>query len=195
MRALASVLLLVVPALATPAESGAGAVVPDAAPAAAAADAAAAAPSAAAAAPEAKAPAPVVPIQAVVEKLGYGDRLFLAGEYRNALFAYQDAVYMQPRYAPARVKLGRAYLALRYAPQAIVQAEAALAADPESAEARKLLDDASSSPPRFVAPPASQQPAAAAVPAPRPGPRVFRLTPQPDAAPAPAVAPAASGGR
>jgi tetratricopeptide (TPR) repeat protein len=192
MRALASVLLLVVPALATRADSASAVVVPDAAPAAAAAAAPEPVAAPEAAAPGPKAPPPVVPTQAVVEKLGYGDRLFLAGEYRNALFAYQDAVYMQPRYAPARVKLGRAYLALRYAPQAIAQAEAALAADPESADARTLLDDASSTPPRF-APPA--QPAAAAAPAPRSGPRVFRLTPQPGAAPASEVAPVAIDGR
>jgi hypothetical protein len=96
-------------------------------------------------APAAPAPAarlPVVPTQALVEKLGRADRLFLAGDHRNALFAYQDAVYLQPGYAPAHVRLGRAYLVLRYPAQAIAQAEAALAADPESAEARALLGEA-----------------------------------------------------
>ena len=118
--------------------------------------------------------ASVVPTQALVEKLGQGDRMFLAGDYRSALFAYQDAVYLQPRYAPARVRLGRAYLALRYPAQAIEQAEAALAEDPDSAEARKLLDEARAARPRPSAPAAAQTAPAWT------GPRVYRLTPEPD---------------
>jgi len=135
--------------------------------------------------------APVVPSAALIEKLGQGDRLFLAGDHRNALFAYQDAVYLQPTYAPARVKLGRAYLALRYAPQAIAQAEAALATDPGSAEAQKLLEDAKTAPARAAVAPAGDPRATAAVavaPA-APAPRLFRFTPESDApAPAPARA-------
>ncbi len=134
--------------------------------------------------------APVVPSAALIEKLGQGDRLFLAGDHRNALFAYQDAVYLQPAYAPARVKLGRAYLALRYAPQAIAQAEAALATDPGSAEAQKLLEDAKTAPARGAVPPAPdpRAPAAAVAVAPAaPAPRLFRFTPEVDA---PAEAPA-----
>src|SRR5512146_302607 len=126
---------------------------------------------------------PVAPTQALVEKLGQGDRMFLSGDYRSALFAYQDAVYMQPRYAPARVRLGRAYLALRYPAQAIEQAEAALAEDPDSADARKLLEQARAAPPK-----PGPAPAAEASPAPRPGPRVYRLTPEPQALPAAAAA-------
>jgi len=130
---------------------------------------------------------PVVATQALVEKLGQGDRLFLAGDHRNALFAYQDAVYMQPRYAPSRVKLGRAYLALRYAAQAVAQAEEALAADPDSGEARKLLEEARSAPARPAvasSPGAEAAPVAASPPPPRSSPRVFRFTPEPqDAAP------------
>lgn len=109
--------------------------------------------------------AAVVPSQAVVEKLGKGDRLALAGDHRNALFAYQDAVYMQPGYAAARVRLGRAYLALRYPAQAIAQAEAALAVDPESDEARRLLEEASAAPARPIVPlPDARDPASAASP-------------------------------
>jgi tetratricopeptide (TPR) repeat protein len=115
---------------------------------------------------------PVVPAQAVVEKLGRGDRLFLSGDHRNALFAYQDAVYMQPGYAPAHARLGRAYLALRYPARAIAQAEAALAADPESAEARKLLAEARLAWARAAGPD----------PAPPAGSRVFRLAPPEDGA-------------
>jgi hypothetical protein len=183
MRALAPLLLLAgVPAVAsTPAAS---------------IDAAAPQPESAAPAADGGAPEalpPVVPPQAVVEKLGHGDRLFLAGEYRNALFAYLDAVYLEPRYAPARVKLGRAYLALRYAPQALAQAEAALATDPSSEDARALLEEARSGPSRPVVPAAGAQPAP---PPGRAGPRVFRLTPQaPPAAPAGAAAPAAAEGQ
>jgi hypothetical protein len=115
----------------------------------------------------------VVPAQAVVEKLGRGDRLSLSGDHRNALFAYQDAVYMQPGYAPAHVRLGRAYLALRYPARAIAQAEAALAADPGSAEARKLLVEARVALAREAGPD----------PAPSAGSRVFRLAPPDDGAP------------
>lgn len=135
----------------------------------------------------------VVPLQAVVDKVGQGDRLSLAGDHRGALFAYQDAVYLQPTYAPARVRLGRAYLALRYPEQAIAQAEAALADDPESVEARKLLEEARAAPPRakagaVVAPsaPAAAPPAAA-----KPGGRVFKLSQDADAAPPPAAGGAA----
>ncbi|HEX9052774.1 MAG TPA: hypothetical protein VF841_19765, partial [Anaeromyxobacter sp.] len=93
--------------------------------------------------------APLAPIpQAAIEKLGQGDRAFLAGEYRNALFAYQDAVYLAPRSAVARVRLGRAYLALRYPSQAVAQAEQALALDPENPDARQLASDAKAAPSR-----------------------------------------------
>lgn len=153
-------------------------------------------PSAAPAADAAAPPATVVPSAAVIEKLGHGDRLFLAADYRNALFAYQDAVYLLPRYAPARVKLGRAYLALRYPAHAVAQAEAALAADPDSADARKLLHDARNAPTRppatadgaSAAAVAAGAPAASPVP-PRPGSRIFRLTPEPAAEPTAATTP------
>jgi tetratricopeptide (TPR) repeat protein len=144
----------------------------------------AAASPASAAEPATKAPPPpVVPSQALVEKVGQGDRLFLAADYRNALFAYQDAVYMEPRYAPARVRLGRAYLALRYPAQALAQAEAALAAAPDDPEAKKLRDDARNPPVRPAAPPAEAAygvGASAAGQAPRSAPRVFRFTPEGD---------------
>ncbi|HET8540147.1 MAG TPA: hypothetical protein VFL83_09785 [Anaeromyxobacter sp.] len=104
--------------------------------------------------------------QPAVEKLGQGDRAYLAGDYRNALFAYQDAVYLAPKSAAARVRLGRAYLALRYPAQATVQGEQALALDPENADARQLIDDARSAPARQVAPqPGRTGATAAAAPA------------------------------
>jgi tetratricopeptide (TPR) repeat protein len=156
-----------------------------------------AAPVAPAAAPEGaeKAPRkePVAPTQALLDKMGQGDRMVLAGDHRGALFVYQDAVYLQPRYAPARVRLGRAYLALRYPEQALAQAEAALAEDPDSAEARKLLEDARNAPPRAKSGAAAAE-APAATPAPaapaaaRQGPRVFKLTPEGEGAAADAAA-------
>lgn len=190
MRALATWLVLVVTsASAAPAQAqGAGE--------AATAPADLATTTAAPAAPAADVDAPtarraVVPLQAVVDKVGQGDRLSLAGDHRGALFAYQDAVYLQPAYAPARVRLGRAYLALRYPEQAIAQAEAALADDPDSAEARTLLDEARAAParPKAGAPVAPAAPAPAAptpaAPAPvKPGGRVFKLTQEGEPAPA-----------
>jgi tetratricopeptide (TPR) repeat protein len=168
-----------------PVEPSPAAPAPAASPPPPGAAGAAAAP-ASAAEPATKAPPPpVVPSQAVVEKVGQGDRLFLAADYRNALFAYQDAVYMEPRYAPARVRLGRAYLALRYPAQAVAQAEAALAAAPDDPEAKKLLDDARNPPVRPAAPPpeaAYGAGASAAGQAPRSAPRVFRFMPEGDGA-------------
>lgn len=135
----------------------------------------------------------VVPSQAVVDKVGLGDRLLLAGDLRAALFAYQDAVYAQPAYAPARVRLGRAYLALRYPGLAISQAEAVLAEEPENVEARKLLDDARKAPPRAMpgaGPGSTAAPASGAATPAKPGARVFKLAQEPDAkAAAPSATP------
>jgi tetratricopeptide (TPR) repeat protein len=174
-----------------PSPGAASASSPDAA---AASSGAVAQPAAAAvtAPPPARRPA-VVPSQAVVDKVGLGDRLLLAGDLRAALFAYQDAVHAQPAYAPARVRLGRAYLALRYPGLAIPQAEAVLAEDPENADARKLLDDAQKAPPRAMpgaGPGSTPAPASGAATPGRPGARVFKLAQDPDAkAAAPAAAP------
>jgi tetratricopeptide (TPR) repeat protein len=129
-------------------------------------------------------PAVLAPSAAVLEKLAEGDRAFAAGELRTALFAYQDAVYAQPAYLGSRVKLGRAYLAMRYPAFAIAQAELVLAGDPSSAEAQQLLEEAKRTPGREIA----------AAPAPRPAPRTFKVPAAEPAAPvaaAPAPAPAA----
>jgi tetratricopeptide (TPR) repeat protein len=172
-------------AAATPAEPAAPPAPP--APAAAAPSTPASPPPvvAPAAPPAAPAPPPPPLPQAAVEKLGQGDRAFLARDYRSALFAYQDAVYLAPRSPIARVKLGRAYLALRYPAQAIAQAEQALLADPSHAEARRLVEEARNPPrPAPAAPPqiasGGTRPAAAPAetPAVAPQGRVFRLTPE-----------------
>jgi len=119
--------------------------------------------------------------QATVDKMAEGDRLYLAGDYRNALFAYQDATYLSPRHAPARVRLGRAYLALRYPEKAIEQAEQAIADDPEAPDARKLLDEARQAAATGGGGVAAPLPGAAAGPAPvRPGPKAYKLTPAPE---------------
>lgn len=144
-----------------------------------------------------------VPIsQAVVEKIGQGDRAFLERDYRAALFAYQDAVYLAPAHAPARVRLARAYLALRYPERAAEQAGKALELDPANADARRLLEEARSPAPRPVLPrePVGGAPGAATTEpppsAPQAQPRVYRFTPEPapgpqDPGPAAAPPPAA----
>ncbi len=158
--------------------------------------AAAAPASPAGAAPTARPPTPAAPVQAVIDKLGQGDRAFLAGDYRSALFAYQDAVYMAPQNGAARVKLGRAYLALRYPLQALAQAEQALALDPASEDARRLAEEARNPPARPAAPPpaatvqvapAAARPAASDAPAvSATQPRMYRFVPDADM---PATAP------
>jgi tetratricopeptide (TPR) repeat protein len=133
------------------------------------------------AAPAAAAPSPVVPAPmtaAAIEKMGQGDRAFLDRDFRSALFAYTDAAYMAPTSAAPRVRMGRAYLALRYPERAIEQAEKALALDPGNADARKLVEEARAA--AAAAPP----PSAAAPSAAAPAPRVFKYVPEADAAPA-----------
>jgi tetratricopeptide (TPR) repeat protein len=83
---------------------------------------------------------------AMADKIALGDRLVASGDHRGALFAYQDAVYLDSRNAGARVKLGRAYASLRYPEQAKQQYAQALAIDPENAEARRAMEEARSMP-------------------------------------------------
>lgn len=134
---------------------------------------------------------------AVAAKVAQGDRERAAGDLRAALFAYLDAVYLEPTSAAARVKLGRTYLALGYPAQARAQAEQALALDGGSTDARQLLDDAVAGrvPPRAAALGGGVTPVASSAAAGGPdagtaGPRVYRITPEP--APPPQRSPAAS---
>ncbi|HET7825899.1 MAG TPA: tetratricopeptide repeat protein [Anaeromyxobacter sp.] len=139
-------------------------------------------------APAAAAPSPGVPVPmtaAAIERMGQGDRAFLERDFRNALFAYTDAAYMAPTSAAPRVKMGRAYLALRYPERAIEQAEKALALDPGNADARKLVEEARAAA-AAAPPPAGAAPTAAA-----PAPRVFKYVPESDAAPPPPSPPPA----
>ncbi|MEW5743467.1 MAG: tetratricopeptide repeat protein [Myxococcota bacterium] len=93
-------------------------------PAAAAAPvAAAAAPAAAAAAsnpPPAAAPPPTGAMApAAAQKMAEGDKLWAEKKYREASFAYQDAVNADPNNVEALFKLGNAYAVLGYYSQAI----------------------------------------------------------------------------
>jgi tetratricopeptide (TPR) repeat protein len=140
-----------------------------------------AAPAAAAAAPASVAPAPpssAAPAsapasQGVADKLALGDRLAASGDHRGALFAYQDAVYLEPRNVGARVKLGRAYASLRYPEQAMQQYAQAASIDPNDPEAKRAMEEvrrvstaAAATPPqapRTAYAPAAASPAPAAV--------------------------------
>jgi tetratricopeptide (TPR) repeat protein len=121
----------------------------------------------------------------LVEKLGAGDRAYLAGDYRAALFLFQDAVYLDPGSSAARIRLARAYAGLRYPDKAEAQLQQVLAQEPGNAEARKLLEELSSAPAR----PGPSTPAAAPPAAAPAGGRVYKFTPE--AGPAPAAAPPA----
>jgi tetratricopeptide (TPR) repeat protein len=126
------------------------------------------------------APLPVAvrpPSPAFLDKLSYADRLFVAGDFRNALFAYQDAVYLDPSDARARVRLGRAYAAMRYPAQAQSQYEKALELDPGFGEARRAIED-------LRTPAATPAPVAAPAQA---TPVVIPAAPAEKVAPAPAV--------
>src|SRR2546421_253651 len=68
-----------------------------------------------------------------------GDAAYAAKEYRNALFAYQDAIIADPRNVPALIKAGHAYARLGHSPEAVDQWSKALQLDPQNAEARAAL--------------------------------------------------------
>lgn len=141
------------------------------------------APKPAVASPVLPPPTPAAPTRALIEKLGAGDRAYLSGEYRPALFAYQDAVYLDPTSAVARIKLARAYAALGHKDQAERQLKQALELDPDNGDARKVLAElanpAPAAPPPVpvvtaIAPPPVTTPTP--TPTPPPSQRVYRLT-------------------
>lgn len=121
------------------------------------------------------------PTAEVLEKLALGDRAFEAKDFRAALFHYEDAAYLQPGYLASRLKMARAYLALRYPAQAADQAELVLAADPGNPEAAALLNEARNTRGRPMLGSAVSAPVAAAE-EPKVPQRIVRATP-----PAPAV--------
>ncbi|HET9553419.1 MAG TPA: tetratricopeptide repeat protein [Anaeromyxobacteraceae bacterium] len=146
---------------------------------------------------------------AVIEKLGAGDRAYLAGEYRAALFAYQDAVHAEPTNPAALVKLARAYSALRHPEKAEEQLQLALQIDPVNADARKALEELKNPPkppPQIVQVPDAPKAAPAAQPVqivrvpqdPQPAPaaqpsHVYRLAPDQAAEQQPAAPPRDAG--
>lgn len=162
--------------------------------------------------PPVPAPRPVVeptapPSPALLDKLALGDRLQGAGDYRGALFAFQDAVYLEPRHAVARVKLGRAYWILRYVGQAEEQWQQAGQLAPNDPSIAHMIEEARKAPRPAIA---STEPATPPAVTPAPGtpsggapaygasgssaggsaPRVYRFVPEPQGAPAqPAAAP------
>lgn len=128
-------------------------------------------------------PLPAPPSRALIEKLGVGDRAWLSGDFRSALFAYQDAVYLEPTSAVARIRLARAYTSLKHPVEAEAQLRHALELDPGNGEASRLLEELRSPPPAVPSPAAVVSPVAPAAAA--ASPRLYRLTD--DAAPPPAV--------
>jgi tetratricopeptide (TPR) repeat protein len=101
--------------------------------------------------PVAEPPAP--PTAALLDKLALGDKLQAAGDYRGALFAYQDAVYLEPRNAVARVKLGRSYWILRYVGQADEQWQQATQLAPNDPSIAFMIEEARKAPrPAMAAP-------------------------------------------
>ncbi|MBS2032235.1 MAG: tetratricopeptide repeat protein [Deltaproteobacteria bacterium] len=67
-----------------------------------------------------------------LQKISQGDQLFSAKQFRDALFAYQDAVNADPANVEALFDLGKTYAVMGYYPQAIDrwQRVVELAADP-----------------------------------------------------------------
>jgi Tfp pilus assembly protein PilF len=129
---------------------------------------------------------PAAPSRELIEKLGAGDRAYLAGDFRTALFAYQDATYLDPTSATGRIRLARAYAALGHKDQAERQLKQALELDPGNGEAQRLFEDLAR--PAVASPPVATAAIPALVaPAATSSPRIYRLTEDP--APAPLVAP------
>jgi tetratricopeptide (TPR) repeat protein len=127
-------------------------------------------------------------MRALVERFGAGDRAWLAGDYRTALFAYQDATYLDPTSAAARIRLARAYQALRHEDLARQQLTLALELDPENAEARRLLEGLKA-PPATGASQAGSSATPAGAPAEGGAQKVYKLTEDPDAASPPGARP------
>src|SRR5438105_6355034 len=99
-------------------------------------------PAPAAAPPVATLPAPIPAAPArpdLAALIAKGDAAYAAKEYRNALFAYQDAIIADPRNVPALIKAGHAYARLGHSPEAVDQWNKALQLDPQNAEARAAL--------------------------------------------------------
>jgi tetratricopeptide (TPR) repeat protein len=122
-------------------------------------------------------PTPAAPTPALIEKLGAGDRAFLSGDLRTALFAYQDAAYLDSTSAVARIRLARAYVALGHKDQAQRQLRQAAELDPGSVDAGKLLETLSGPAPDVPSPGPARPPGPAPpVRAGPPSPRSYRFS-------------------
>ncbi len=102
-------------------------------------------PAAPAAAPT---PAPVaVPAPAPAQSpadayIARGDALLARNDFKNGLYAYQDAVRADPNNAMAHFKVGVAYAQLGYYPQAVDEWNRVLAIDPNNVGARENIQRA-----------------------------------------------------
>jgi tetratricopeptide (TPR) repeat protein len=155
----------------------------------------------------ATAPAPGGVSAGAAPHIKEGDRAFTSKKYRDALFAYQDALQIDPRSVEALAKAGDSYAKLGYGDEAIDHWNRALALDPSYSAARDSLSayqarrsgkaaEASAPPVAPAAAPGSAPPAAAppapvAAPQPVPAPAPAPAPPPAQAAPAPPPAQAA----
>ena len=135
---------------------------------------------------------------AAKSKIAEGDRFFAARNFRDALFAYQDATIAAPKSSEALLKQGEAYAKLGHDDEAIDSWNRALQLDPANAIAhdaiaeahlrRAALARANAAPP----PAAVSAPAPVAVPSPpaaaAPSASVPAAAPASAAAPFPAAA-------
>jgi tetratricopeptide (TPR) repeat protein len=125
--------------------------------------------------------AAVDPRPAARAKLRLGDSFAAVGDTRLALFAYQDAVNLDPRSAEARMRLAGLYARIDRLEQAVDQWSFALALDPSLEEARRNIASARAALEGRARPP--EEP---------PRPRIYKLTP--DLEPAPQPPPASPRG-
>jgi len=76
-----------------------------------------------------------MPSPMAMRRAGQGDEASRAGDWRAALFAYQEAANLDPRSVEVRLKLGGAYEKLGYHDEAVRQYELAAALEPPGTEA------------------------------------------------------------
>jgi tetratricopeptide (TPR) repeat protein len=121
-----------------------------------------------------------------LQKVAMGDQFVAAKDFRLALYAYLDAVNLDPRSVPARLRLAALYARLDHLEHAIAEWEFALALDPGNseavrsmAEARATLERRAAGLPDGGGPPASTS-------------RIYKLTPEKPAQPPAPAAPSSA---
>ncbi|MBI5070303.1 MAG: tetratricopeptide repeat protein [Deltaproteobacteria bacterium] len=92
--------------------------------------------------PPAPKPAAPGPSAAAQRKAQQGEEATLAGEWRTALFVWQEAANLAPAHAPFRLKLGEVYERLTFWDEAVRQYELAAALDPPGTAALKRAERA-----------------------------------------------------